>query len=77
MRILKTYKDAKSYYREGEAIVFNRSLGIKRNAVVLPKDYEILGASIPVQVIEEADGRIAASFMNIYPAEAPLVIKDG
>lgn len=75
IRILKTYKDAKSYYREGDAIVFNRGLGIKRNAIVLPKNYEIVAASIPVQVIEEADGRIAASFMNIYPAEAPLVLK--
>src|SRR6266571_171743 len=34
--IVKTYKDAKSYYREGDAIVFNRGLGIKRNSVVLP-----------------------------------------
>jgi hypothetical protein len=75
IRILKVYKDAQSYYREGEAIVFNRPLGIRRNAVVLPKNYELLAASIPVQVIEEADGRIAASFMNIYPGEAPLVLK--
>jgi hypothetical protein len=75
IRILKTYKDAKSYYREGDAVVFNRPLGIRRNAIVLPKDYELLAASIPVQVIEEADGRISASFMNIYPGEAPLVLK--
>lgn len=75
IRILKTYKDAKSYYREGDAVVFNRPLGIRRNAVVLPKNYELLAASIPVQVIEEADGRLAASFMNIYPGEAPLIIK--
>jgi len=75
IRILKTYKDPKSYYREGDAIVFNRGLGIKRNAIVLPRNYELIGASIPVQVIEEADGRIAASFMNTYPGEAPLVIR--
>jgi hypothetical protein len=75
IRILKTYKDAKSYYREGDAVVFNRPLGIRRNAIVLPENYELLAASIPVQVIEEADGRIAASFMNIYPGEAPLVLK--
>jgi len=75
IRILKTYKDPKSYYREGDVIVFNRGLGIKRNAIVLPKNYELVGASIPAQVIEEADGRIAASFMNTYPGEAPLVIK--
>ena len=75
IRILKTYKDSKSYYREGDAIVFNRGLGIKRNAVVLPANYELVGANIPVQVIEERDGRIAASFMNIYPNEAPLIIR--
>jgi hypothetical protein len=34
--ILKTYKDAKSYYREGDTIVFNRSLSIPRNSIVLP-----------------------------------------
>ena len=32
----KTYKDAKSYFRDGDTIVFDRSLGIRRNAVVLP-----------------------------------------
>src|SRR6185437_3883114 len=31
--IIKTYKDAKSYYRDGDKIVFNRPLGIKRNKV--------------------------------------------
>src|SRR5262249_26164086 len=36
IRILKTYKDAKSYYRQGDGIVFDRPLGIRRNAVVLP-----------------------------------------
>ena len=35
----KTYEDAKSYYQEGELIVFDRPLGIKRNAVVLPAGY--------------------------------------
>src|ERR1700677_1858356 len=34
MLILKTYKDAKSYYREGDAIVFNRPLGVPRDSVV-------------------------------------------
>jgi hypothetical protein len=75
IRILKTYKDAKSYYREGDVIVFNRPLGIKRNAVVLPKGYALVSSNIPVQVIEESDGRVAVSFMNIYPGEAPLIVK--
>lgn len=75
IRIIKTYKDPKSYYRDGDAIVFDRPLGIKRNAVVLPGKYELVSCNIPSQVIEEADGRIGISFMNVYPGQAPLVIR--
>ncbi|MFZ3262506.1 MAG: hypothetical protein WA172_00770 [Terriglobales bacterium] len=73
--ILKTYKDAKSYYREGEAIVFNRTLGIPRNSVVLPAGYELVACNLPSQVLAEPDGRVAISFMNGSGAEAPLVVK--
>jgi hypothetical protein len=75
IRIIKTYKDPKSYYRDGETIVFDRPLGIKRNAVVLPPKYELTSCNIPSQVIEETDGRIGISFMNVYPAQAPLVVR--
>ena len=75
IRINKTYKDAGSYRREGDDVVFSRGLTVRRDLVVLPKGYEIAGANIPVQVIEDADGRIAASLMNIYPGEAPLVLR--
>lgn len=37
LKIDKTYKDAKSYFTQGDKIVFDRSLGIKRNSVVLPR----------------------------------------
>jgi hypothetical protein len=73
--IVKTYKDAKSYYREGDAIFFNRGLGIKRNSVVLPKGYELVGCNVPSQVLSEPDGRLAISFMNGGPAEAPLILR--
>jgi hypothetical protein len=72
--ILKTYKDAKSYYREGDAIIFNRPLGIKRNKVVLPAAYELVGCNVPSQVLQEPDGRIAISFMNAGSGEAPLIL---
>ena len=71
----KTYEDAKSYFAEGDAIVFSRSLGIKRNAVVLPKGYELVSCNYPSQVLQETDGRIAISFWNTTPAEAPLVLR--
>ena len=73
--ILKTYKDAKSYYREGDTIVFSRSLSIPRNSVVLPAGYELVACNVPSQVLAEPDGRIAISFMNGSGAEAPLVVK--
>jgi hypothetical protein len=75
LRIDKTYKDPKSYYREGDGIVFNRGLGIKRNAVVLPVGYELVACNVPSQVLSEADGRVAVSFLNTYPGEAPLIVK--
>ena len=73
--IVKTYKDAKSYYTEGDAIVFNRPLGIKRNKVVLPVGYQLISCNVPSQVLTEPDGRIAINFMNGSAGEAPLIVK--
>src|SRR5882672_3096171 len=73
--IVKTYKDAKSYYREGETIVFNRSLGIRRNKVVLPAGFELVACNVPSQVLPETDGRIAVSFMNAGAEEAHLILR--
>src|SRR5213080_5058152 len=39
LAIIKTYKDDKSYYTEGDQIVFKRPLSIPRNSVVLPLGY--------------------------------------
>jgi hypothetical protein len=73
--ILKTYKDAKSYYLDGKTIVFNRPLGIKRNKVVLPSGYEVVGLTVPSQILTEQDGRIAISFLHPGAGEAPLVLR--
>jgi hypothetical protein len=71
----KTYKDAKSYYRKGgDRIVFARSLGVRRNAIVLPAGYELVSCNIPSQVLREADGRTKVSFMHTGP-EAALVLE--
>ena len=71
----KTYKDAKSYYRDGDTIVFDRSLGIRRNAVVLPPGYRLISCNVPSQVMATPDGRVMITFMNPGPAAAPLVIR--
>ncbi len=71
----KTYEDAASYYDDGTGgIVFDRSLGIKRNAVILPPGFRLTSVNVPAQVLEQPDGRVAVSFLNTSPAAAPLVI---
>jgi len=64
LAIIKTYKDDKSYYTEGDKIVFKRPLGIPRDSVVLPAGYEIVSCSVATQVLTEPDGRLKLSFVN-------------
>lgn len=64
LAIIKTYKDDKSYYTEGDSIVFKRALGIPRDSVVLPAGYEIESSSVATQVLSEKDGRLKLAFVN-------------
>jgi hypothetical protein len=73
--ILKTYEDPTSYYMRGDTLVFSRPLGIKRNAVVLPRGYELLSSTFPAQVLQENDGRIGISFWNATPSEAAVTMR--
>ena len=62
--IIKTYKDDKSYYTEGDTIVYKRPLGIPRDSVVLPLGYEVVSSTVETQVLTERDGRIKLAFVN-------------
>jgi hypothetical protein len=73
--IIKTYEDRQSYYVDGKTIVFDRPLGIRRNKVVLPPGYEVVGLTVPSQIITEGDGRIGISFVNGTEGQAPLVLR--
>ena len=64
LRILKTYKDAKSYFSEGNKIIFDRGLTIKRNIIILPEGYELIASTVPVIVSTEKSGRIKVSLIN-------------
>src|SRR5437879_2097967 len=64
LAIIKTYKDDKSYYTEGDQIVFKRPLGIPRDSIVLPAGYEIVSCSVATPVLMEADGRLKLAFVN-------------
>ena len=73
--IEKTYRDPKSYFEEGDRLVFSRSLGVPRNAVVFPAGYEIVSCNVAAQVAREPDGRIRVSFMNPGPDAVNAVIR--
>jgi hypothetical protein len=64
LAIIKTYKDDKSYYTEGDLVVFKRHLGIPRDSIVLPAAHEIVSCSVATQVLRETDGRLKLAFVN-------------
>lgn len=72
LRIDKTYRDPLSYTTSGERIVFERSLGVRRNSVVLPAGYELVACNVPSQVAREGDGRLRISFMAPGPDPVSL-----
>lgn len=74
IRIYKTYTDAPSYYEDGSRFVFDRPLGIKRNVVVLPRGYELVGSASPGIVTTDPDGRIRISFLNDRNDQLPVKI---
>jgi hypothetical protein len=75
VRIIKTYRDAKSYHRDGDGLMFDRPLGIRHIAVVLPAGYQLTECNVPSQVLSQPDGRIRISFMHQAPGAAALVVK--
>ncbi len=74
IRIYKTYTDPPSYYEKDGGFVFDRPLGIKRNVVVLPPGYELVGSASPGIVSTGADGRIRISFVNDRDDQLPVRI---
>jgi hypothetical protein len=74
IRIYKTYTDAPSYYETPTGFVFDRPLGIKRNVVILPKGYELVGSASPAMVSVDADGRVRVSFLNDRDDQLPVKI---
>ena len=74
IRIYKVYEDAASYGGQGDRIVFDRPLGIRRNVVVLPAGYELIGCSVPSIVSTQPDGRIRISMLNDRDDQLPVKI---
>jgi hypothetical protein len=73
-RIYKTYEDAASYSAQGDRIVFDRPLGVRRNVVMLPSGYELIGVSVPSIVSTQPDGRVRISMLNDRDDQLPVKI---
>lgn len=75
LRISETYTDPGRYRLEGDELVFDRSLGRPRNAIVLPAGFSLTACSIPATVGETSDGRIRLDFVNPRPDNIDVLLK--
>jgi hypothetical protein len=75
LRIAETYTDPKSYRLEGDELVFDRTFGRPRNAVVLPAGWYLTASSIPALVTETPDRRIRLDFVNPRNDDIAVLIK--
>jgi hypothetical protein len=75
LRIAETYTDPKSYRLEGDELVFDRTFGRPRNAVVLPAGWYLTASAVPALVSETADGRIRLDFVNPRNDDIAVLVK--
>jgi hypothetical protein len=57
-----------------DQLIFERPMGIKRDVVVLPKGWELIGCGSPGIVSTDADGRVRVSFLNDRDDQLPVKI---
>ena len=75
IRIYKTYTDEPSYHLDKDGLlVFDRPFGIRRNIVVLPPGWELIGSAAPAIVSTDPDGRVRVSFYNDRDDQMPVKI---
>ncbi len=75
LRISETYTDPRRYRLDGDVLVFDRTFGRPRDAVVLPAGWYLAASSIPATVTEAGDGRIRLDFVNPRPDEIAVLIE--
>ena len=64
IRIRETYTDPARYRMEGDLLVWDRSFGRARNAVILPDGYALWGSAFPARVSLTEDNRVRLDFDN-------------
>lgn len=64
LRLKETYTDAKSYYLDGDELVWDRTFGRLRNTVVLPVGWYLTACGSPATVQTLRDGRVSVYVVN-------------
>jgi hypothetical protein len=75
LRISETYTAPVSYRLEGHDLVFDRSFGRPRNAVVLPSGWYCTFSSAPATVSELPDGRVRLDYWDGRPEAVDVLLK--
>lgn len=64
IRLMETYADPKSYYLDGDELVWDRTFGRLRNTVVLPPGWYLTVLTSPATIATLADGRVSVYIVN-------------
>jgi hypothetical protein len=64
LRLKETYSDPKSYYLDGDELVWDRTFGRLRNTVVLPAGWYLTTLSSPATIQTLEDGRVGVYVVN-------------
>ena len=75
LRIAETYTAPLSYRLEQDELVFDRSLGRPRNAVVLPAGWYCTSISIPSTLSQLPDGRVRIDSWDDRPEPLDVLLK--
>jgi hypothetical protein len=75
LRIAETYTAPVSYRLDGDELVFDRSLGRPRNAVVLPSGWYCTESSEPATVSVQNDGRVRLDYWDDRPEAVDVLLK--
>ena len=75
LRIAETYTAPVSYRLDAEELVFDRSLGRPRNAVVLPSGWYCTSSAAPATVTQLPDGRVRLDYWDDRPEAVDVLLK--
>jgi hypothetical protein len=75
LRIAETYTAPVSYKLDDEELVFDRSLGRPRNAVVLPSGWYCTFSAEPATLSQLPDGRVRLDYWDDRPEAVNVLIK--